>query len=248
MCPSVSCCQDQLDSNVPNISKRINMLALSGGSQELHRCSWSCFKCHGSAGMWQCGRGRQAFWDMTLWATGRNVCGNVPNWWCWTWYVCSLPRCPVSFSLCLFPFPLCWMDLSLPVSSLPQQRSPFSWHTLPTMVGRNGLSLCSWQYGNFWPSAMLSKVHPPFSICSKGHAVEQSSVHMQGRDEEPYRHGLQVEVKNPRLLTTPLGPGCVCGGAVQNPAHEHQQQANLWPFWKEDRAHLTQTFLSPYGI
>lgn len=54
-------------------------------------------------------------------------------------------------------------------------------------------------------------------------------------------------LKNPCLLTTPLGPGAVCVGAVQNPAHEHQRQVNIWPFWEEDRAHLTQVLMSTYG-
>lgn len=54
-------------------------------------------------------------------------------------------------------------------------------------------------------------------------------------------------LKNPCLLTTPLGPGAVCVDAVRNPAHEHQQQVKLWPFWKEDGAHLTQVFVSTNG-
>lgn len=72
---------------------------------------------------------------MTPGATGRNVWGNGPNCWCCDpaslLDVCSFPRYPVSLSLCLFSFPLCWLDLTLLASSLPQQQSPYFLHTLP---------------------------------------------------------------------------------------------------------------------
>lgn len=72
--------------------------------------------------------------------------------------------------------------------------------------------------------------------------AEQSSVCGQ---ERGFKWKSLSWLRNPCLLKYTFGAFCL--GAVQNPAHEYQQQVNLWSFWKEARAHLTQTFVSTYG-
>jgi len=58
---SVPLCQDQLDSNVANFSKRINASGLSSSAQELHKASWGFINCNGKVDKWQCSGRRQAF-------------------------------------------------------------------------------------------------------------------------------------------------------------------------------------------